>query len=193
MFRFIPVVTLVILVASCTRIDFRSEELQPVQYNSIDGDLEILVLTESTFVSREASGSVHSREYVFPPRILVHLSADVAYKDREIIITSVSVHDESGVNYLTLEPSNLVLRDSWYKDIEKYETYSHLKNMGGLGTVRDILITPWIGGIKKNKDYIFRLDYINFEGIEKQIEIGYKAKLNTEKGLVPSKLYWSSI
>ena len=193
MFRTITSIVLILLVSSCTRIDFKSEELQPVQSNFSDGDLKVLILTESTFISREANDSVHRREYAFPPRILIHISADITYKDTPFKITSVSLRDENGVDILSLDPANLVFRDSWYKDIEKYQTYSHLKNMGGLKTVRDILITPRIRGIERDKVYEFSFSYINFEGVEKKIDISYKAKLNTEKGLVPSKTYWNSI
>ncbi len=193
MFRFMPFIALIFFVSSCSRIDFKSEELQPVQSNFSDGDLNVLVLTESTLISREANDNLHSREYAFPPRILIHISADIAYKDTPFKITSVSLHDENGVDIFSLEPTNLVFRDSWHNDIEKYETYSHLKNIGGLKTVRDIIITPWIHGIERNKDYVFSFGYVNFEGVEKAIKISYKSKLNTEKGLVPSKIYWNSI
>ena len=193
MFRSITFIALILLVSSCARIDVKSEELQPVQSSFSDGGLNVLVLTESTFISREANGGVHSREYAFPPRILIHISADITYKDAPFRITSISLHDKNGVDFLSLDPTSLILRDSWYKDIEKYETYSHLKNLGGLNFVRDIIITPWIHGIERNKDYEFSMGYVNFEGVDKKIEISYKAKLNTEKGLVPSKIYWKSI
>ncbi|WP_162926424.1 hypothetical protein [Teredinibacter purpureus] len=193
MFRIMGFVALILLVSACTKIDFKSEELQPVQSNFSDGDLNIIVLTEGTLISREANENLHSREYAFPPRILIHVSANIKHKDSPFTITSVSLRDESQANLLLLKPENLVLRDSWYKDIDKYETYGHLKNMGGLNTVRDILITPWISDIEINKDYVFSFSYINLEGIEKLIKIDYKAKLNTEKGFVPSKTYWNSI
>ncbi len=87
----------------------------------------------------------------------------------------------------------LTLRDSWFKDSEKYNDHVHLKNLGGVNTVRDIYITPWIRGIELEQDYNFVLEYINLKGEPKSIEVQYLAVKEEVKKLVPTRLYWNSV
>jgi len=194
MFRCVTILALLLSVVSCTQLDFQVEELQPVQSNITDGELSILVLTESTFVSREANAKNHSRKHTFPPRFLFHVSASTEYKGKELSLNSFRIVNENGKVVVDLtDQKSLILRDSWYKDIEKYQSYGHLKNYGGTNTVRDIYISRWLPEIELNKKYFLTVGYTNLLGESQQLEIAYIAKENNTKGLVPTDQYWDSI
>lgn len=177
---------------SCTRVDFKSEELQPIQSNFSDDALDILVLTETRLVSREASRTIHKRKYTFPPRILIHVSADKKYKNTSFEVISVVLQTREGVKIFESSDIAFTLSDSWFKDFEKYDGHNNLKNIGGLNVVRDIFITPWINEVEVGQDYVFKLSYKNLEGIIKQIEIDYRAVSVNNRSIVPTKLYWNS-
>lgn len=183
-----------LLTTSCTTINFESEELQPIQSNFRDGDLSIVILTESTFVDREANEKLDMRKEVFPPRVLVYFSSPIEYKDSQLELSSLQLTKPDGSIIPVLSiPIKLTLRDSWYKDYDKYQTYGHLKNLGGLETVRNIYISAWLQEIELNNSYVLQVKYVNLQNEVKELKVKYVAQENNLKTVVPSRTYWNSI
>lgn len=187
-------ILMILGLASCVKIYFKTEELQPVQTNIDDGDLEIVLITETETISREASAVTHKRIKIFPPRIILFFKSNIANKNKQVVLNSVRLIDSKGVVIpLVVNKTNIILKDNMSQNIADYQTYSHLKYTGGQSVVKNILITRWIPEVKIDNQYILEIDYLNLDGIQKNLAINYDAKLNIVKRTENRFLYWNSI